>query len=133
MDCTQTEEAKTETLYDRFHFSSLAHDNSASQSYVESVQVSSDTADGEETTPNPALLSGTQVVKKFGKDTEPDDTVRIFVALWRLPSKNVDLVLSVNDPVLAQTNGASNHTLDAKAMFQAAAESLQIHDWTLFA
>lgn len=108
----------------RFHFDSLAHDNDATAMQVHWVDVAEGAAEGA-STPRPALLYGTQKVKKFGKDHDEDD-VHIWVAVWRLPSKNVDLVLSRNNPC--------NAALDAQAReFRDTAASLRIVDWTLFA
>lgn len=104
----------------RFHFDSLAHDNdarAAEVAWVEAVDGGSDAAT------RPALLGGTQRVCKFGKD-ELEDTVFIWVAVWRVPSKRIDVVLSVNSP---HTPGT------AEALFRGAAASLRIVDYGLFA
>lgn len=106
----------------RFHFASLAHDNAATDAHVETVDAVACEAPGT-ATPPPSLLAGTQVVRKFGKASETD-TVRIYVALWRLPSKNVDLVLSINDPAPSRIPWDAAHR---------AAHSLRIADWGLFA
>ncbi|KAL4399681.1 guanyl-nucleotide exchange factor [Malassezia pachydermatis] len=104
----------------RYHYDSLAHDNSALSTHVDSVDAPNGAA-SEGTTPQPALLFGTQRVRKFGKTSEEND-VAIHLALWRLPSKNVDLVLSINDPTRQMTHAQSRH----------AAQSLRIVDWGLF-
>ena len=62
------------------------------------------------------------MIPKFGK-VQDLDTVHVYVALWRLPSKNVDLVLSVNDPEPSCTGWDAVHR---------AAHSLRIVDWGLF-
>ncbi|KAJ9479670.1 Nuclear import protein MOG1 [Pseudozyma hubeiensis] len=112
----------------RFHFSSLAHDNSASSSTVDDTEIPSSQTQPP-ATPPPALLTGTQLVRKFGKASEPEEQVTIRVALWRLPSKHIDLVLSLNDPSKHDSPSPSQ----AQAAFQLAASSLQIRDWDLFA
>ena len=81
-------------------------------------------------TPSPALLTGTQLVRKFAKASEPEEPVTIRVALWRLPSKQIDLVLSVNEP---DTSQATSQPSQAQAAFELAASSLKIRDWNLFA
>lgn len=107
----------------RYHFDSLAHDNSALKSEVAWVDAPSAAAP-EGATPTPALLQGVQRVQKFGK-AENESDVNIYVAVWRLPSKNVDLVMSLNDPErTSQSIGEA---------FRAAAASLRIRDWGLFA
>ncbi|SPO26662.1 uncharacterized protein UTRI_03953_B [Ustilago trichophora] len=117
----------------RFHFDSLAHDNSASSSTVHETQTPPQEAQPP-ATPSPALLTGTQLVRKFGKASQPEEPVTIRVALWRLPSKNIDLVLSLNQPANANANA---HDTDpnslAQLAFDSAAKSLHIRDWRLFA
>ncbi|EPQ26965.1 uncharacterized protein PFL1_05600 [Pseudozyma flocculosa PF-1] len=122
----------------RFHFGSLAHDNSASSSNIESVrhlEPAPSTVQHEEPapTPRPSLLVGTQVIKKFGKATEPDDLVRIRLALWRLEGKSVDLVMSLNEPLPRGTAAEAAPSADLDAAFEQAAASLKIRDWSLFA
>ncbi|SPO26364.1 uncharacterized protein UTRI_03953 [Ustilago trichophora] len=113
----------------RFHFDSLAHDNSASSSTVHQTQVPAQEAQPP-ATPSPALLTGTQLVRKFGKASEPEEAVTIRVALWRLPCKNIDLVLSLNQPENASEAGQN---FLAQSAFESAVDSLQIRDWGLFA
>ncbi|EST05064.1 Ran-interacting Mog1 protein [Kalmanozyma brasiliensis GHG001] len=113
----------------RFHFSSLAHDNSASSSTVHETHTISQ-ATIPPATPQPATLTGTQLVRKFGKATEPEEPVNIRVALWRLPAKGIDLVLSVNEPGKTQDTPQASQAQDA---FESAAASLCIRDWDLFA
>ncbi|KAN0059823.1 hypothetical protein ACQY0O_008397 [Thecaphora frezii] len=121
----------------RFHFGSLAHDNSASSFSIESVRhpdpaTPSQERNGEPT-PEPSLLVGTQVIKKFGKASEPDDLVRIRLALWRLESKKIDLVMSFNEP-LGKVGEASQVTSEEiDSAFEQAAKNLRIRDWSLFA
>lgn len=69
-------------------------------------------------------------MRKFGKASEPEEAVKIRVALWRLPSKQIDLVLSVNEPGQARDTPQPSQ---AQAAFELAAASLQIRDWSLFA
>lgn len=114
---------------DRFHFSSLAHDNAASSSTVLETDIPSSQIEPP-ATPSPARLTGTQMIRKFGKASEPEEQVTIRVALWRLPSKQIDLVLSVNESSKSQDHPQSS---SAQAAFQLAASSLQIRDWNLFA
>lgn len=104
----------------RYHFDSLAHDNDALSSKVESVDAPCAAA-APQTTPKPALLRGTQKVRKFGKATDEHEVV-IYLAVYRLPAQNVDLVLSINDP---------EHTISQAAAWRIA-HSLQIRDWQLF-
>lgn len=104
----------------RYHFDSLAHDNSAVFSVVDAADAVDGAARAGET-PAPATAHGRQTVPKFGKHAN-EEQVTIYVALWRLPAKNVDLVLSLNDPAGRVT----------AAQFRAAAASLRIEDWGLF-
>lgn len=110
----------------RFHFDSLAHDNSALEAHVEYVEApAGEKAAAPPATPAPALVCGTQRVRKFGKASE-EDSVHIWAAVWRVEAKNVDLVLSVNDPA---TTGLDQ----VDAWFRHAAQTLRIEDYGLFA
>lgn len=67
--------------------------------------------------------------------TTPDD-VRILLALYRVESKNVDLVMSMNVPVKAAGDGAMPDPASSERVqkdFEAAAASLTIVDFGLFA
>lgn len=88
------------------------------------------------------LLVGHQTVKKFGQGSGSGDRVRIYLALWRFtPAKDVDLVLSLNEPLasdaLANAEQASriegSTSANAQEAFMRAANSLKVHDWNLFA
>ena len=110
----------------RFHFDSLAHDNSALEAHVEYVEApAGEKAAAPPATPAPALVRGAQRVRKFGKASE-EDSVHIWAAVWRIEAKNVDLVLSVNDPA---TTGLDQ----VDAWFRHAAQTLRIEDYGLFA
>jgi hypothetical protein len=123
----------------RFHFASLANDNAASSSEVLELISIPVAATGETGntptqthTPTPVLLTGEQKIKKFGREHEPEDRVRIHLALWRLtPAKDVDLIMSLNEPLLSSNNYTPSE--EVKATFVKAASTLQIQDWNLFA
>ncbi|CAD6906010.1 unnamed protein product [Tilletia controversa] len=114
----------------RFHFDSIAHDNDAEESHV----VRTWSLDGK---PQPMMLSGTQMVKKFGKDSEASKRVEIWVALWRIEGKNVDLVMSVNasgsGSEAGDGEGQSGREGEVARIFERAASSLSIVDHGLFA
>lgn len=114
----------------RFHFDSIAHDNSAtSQTVSEVVQ----TTQSQGQTPAPVLLAGTQTVPKFNQ-TQPDE-VQIRLALYRVESKNVDFVMSMNIPTKSADGGAVSPAglAQAQKVFEIAAPSLNIVDFGLFA
>ena len=79
------------------------------------------------------LLDGTQLVSKFNATT-PDE-VQILLALYRITSKSVDLVMTMNVPTRAVGGGAvsQQELVEAKAAFETAAHSLNIVDFGLFA
>ncbi|KAL9932284.1 hypothetical protein V8E36_008763 [Tilletia maclaganii] len=111
----------------RYHFDSIAHDNSAEDSQV----LRTWTLNG---SPSPILLSGTQHVKKFGKASEPAHLVRIWVALWRIEEKNIDLVMSVNATAgEEEATDPSQHGAELQTVFERAARTLEIRDYGLFA
>lgn len=84
-------------------------------------------------TPAPVMLHGTQSVPKFNRTTSDD--VEILLALYRIETKKVDLVLTMNIPVKTSEPGAvsAEGFLAAKRDFDVAALSLNIVDYGLFA
>jgi hypothetical protein len=117
----------------RFHFDALAHDNDALSSSVEDVRtITIDRAVGDET-PSVTILRGKQGVQKFNK-TSVDD-VRIFVALYRVEKKGVDLVLTLNFPMSVGDGNirTEEQYMKAQSDFHAIATSLRIIDFDLFA
>ncbi|KAG5354167.1 hypothetical protein C0989_003680 [Termitomyces sp. Mn162] len=114
----------------RFHFDSLAHDNLAVSAVVDAVNViPNDRGDG---TPSAIVLYGTQQVPKFNH-AEPD-TIHIFMALYRITSKAVDLVVSFNLPTkTGDGNEVSREYADAvREQFKKFVRSLKIVDYRLF-
>ena len=73
------------------------------------------------------------MVQKFNKQTS--DEVRILLALYRVPNKKVDLVMTMNVPITSAGGGASSESecTSAKETFEIAAKSLRIVDYGLFA
>lgn len=113
------------------HFDSLAHDNDAqSKSVIETVEVSNDSKGA---TPNPVVLYGTQSVQKFNTATAYE--VRIMLALYRVPEKNIDLVMTMNAPMTGADGDAVTEKEwgTARNAFDTAARSLRIVDYGLFA
>ncbi|KAH9901178.1 Mog1p/PsbP-like protein [Cubamyces lactineus] len=113
------------------HFDALAHDNDAKSKTVnETTDVNNDSNGA---TPNPVILYGTQLVQKFNSQTT--DEVRILLALYRVPHKNVDLVMTMNVPMTSADGGAVSEDDwgSARGIFDEAARSLRIVDYGLFA
>ncbi|CAL1704148.1 unnamed protein product [Somion occarium] len=114
----------------QFHFDSLAHDNSATAHIVQDItHIPNDRGDD---TPSHTVLSGRQQVTKFNR-TIPDE-IQIFMAVYRVEHKNVDLVLTMNIPVTSADAGAVGEggIPAARQDFDVAARSLQILDFNLF-
>jgi hypothetical protein len=114
----------------RYHFDAIAHDNDALSSSVDKVnEIPYNRGVG---IPSVIILRGRQSVKKFNK-TSADD-LRIFVALYRLKEKGVDLVLSLNFPT--NTGEGVTRTEEqyntAEETFLSIAASLHVVDFTLF-
>jgi len=113
----------------KFHFDALADDNSAGSSSVESIKtVPNNNGDK---TPSPIVLVGNQSVRKFNS-TVPDE-IRILLAVFRVESKRVDLVLSMNVPLWTmgdKTDDAERQR--AQEDFETAVTSLRILDFGLF-
>ncbi|KAM0792205.1 hypothetical protein ACM66B_004901 [Microbotryomycetes sp. NB124-2] len=130
----------------RFLFESLAHDNGALSSSIVTVSssLSSPPTTSQPSVQGPATLIGHQTVSKFNLPPGQADKVQLCVALWRLPSKNADLVLCVNMPLgkaVQQTttnrvNGqddAQDMARSAQAVFEQIVKTLEIKDFGLFA
>lgn len=114
----------------RFHFDAIAHDNDALSSSVDEVKEIPYNRGVK--IPSIIILRGRQSVKKFNR-TSVDD-LRIFVALYRLKEKGVDLVLSLNLPMntgegITRTEEQYN---TAKETFLSIAASLHVVDFSLF-
>lgn len=115
----------------KFHFDSLAHDNSAASATVKSIeQVPNERKDE---TPTATTLVGVQQIAKFNRSDE--DTVEILLVLYRVQSKNIDLVLTFNVPGAAQDGEAVGEAGRNSALrdFTTAVKSLKIVDFGLFA
>jgi Ran-interacting Mog1 protein len=86
---------------------------------------------GPNKTPSPVFLDGVQRVAKFNKTEK--DVVTIFLALYRLPEQNVDMVFTANVPTVTSSGTIGDTTvLGVKEAFRTCAKSLQIVDWGLF-
>ncbi|KAF9036743.1 hypothetical protein BJ165DRAFT_1354304 [Panaeolus papilionaceus] len=116
----------------RFHFESLAHDNSAQSSHIEKIYTIPNQRGDD--TPPAIVLHGEQSVPKFNH-IQPDQ-VKIFMALYRLESKGIDLVVTFNVPIAAVGEKAavdSKESEQAQSDFETFARSLNIVDFGLFA
>lgn len=115
----------------KFHFDSLAHDNNALQSNVESVDVIPN--DRGDRTPSAIVLSGHQVVRKFNQATP--DQVLVLMALYRVEEKGIDLVVTFNVPLHSNDGGEVGESGRdiARTQFDTLVRSLTIVDFGLFA
>ncbi|KAF8892607.1 hypothetical protein BD779DRAFT_1670285 [Infundibulicybe gibba] len=114
----------------RFHFQSLAHDNSAQSPEVHKVDVIPN--DRGDDTPSPILLHGLQYIQKFNSSLI--DEVRIFMALFRVERKAIDVVVTFNVPTVSQDGGAisQDSVSTIEAQFNDLVRSLRIVDHGLF-
>ncbi|KAJ1310319.1 hypothetical protein OPQ81_007058 [Rhizoctonia solani] len=116
----------------KFHFDSLSNDNDAVSSTVETVYV----PDQQPESSRPiklSVLQGTQLVPKFNR-THPD-TVKIWLAVYRVLEKDVDLVLTFNVPVQTEKADSAVDADGAKRWldaYETAVRSLNIVDFGLF-
>jgi len=112
----------------------LAHDNSATSQTVSNVILpSASQPDSPPATPIPTVLIGDQEIRKFNHAKA--DLVRIFLAVYRVKSKNIDVVLSMNVPYAVEGIAKLDESdlNAAKDLFAKAAESLKIVNFGLFA
>lgn len=149
----QSQSLTPRLLCTRFHFDSIAHDNSASSSSVLSVfplpnassSTSATTSSSDASAapvvrggplPAPLCLVGEQTLIKYGRATGSPEVIRVWLAVFRLaPAANIDVVLSVNEP-LAESAIRGTRGLEsskAKGVFEEAVRTLEVRDWGLFA
>lgn len=114
----------------RFHYSSLAHDNTALSSTISSLSLPPSSS-----TPvlGPTVLHGEQLISKFNKGPEEADTVLILLALWRIPGKRADLTLCVNFPLRKAGSEEVENGEEARRVFEEAVRTLRVEDLGLFA
>jgi len=86
--------------------------------------------DGGDKTPTPVVLRGSQLVRKFNS-TAPNK-IHVLLAVFRVVSKNVDLVLSMNIPRTAEGEAVDAEYQGAQSDFEVAVKSLRILDFDLF-
>lgn len=142
----------------KYHFDSLAHDNSSNLTTIKSIDIPEDSAEfyeqpstiepnlpssssGRRRTPRPIRLYGIQTVSKFNLPDSESHQVHIWLGLWRLNGignngAGTDLVLTFNLPQLPSLSSDSSHFQNsihqADRLFHQAANSLEILDWSLF-
>jgi hypothetical protein len=120
----------------RFHFDSVAHDNSALSSSVDTIFAPSHPPP-ESDTPSSVTLIGYQLVTKFNRPNP--DKVRILLALYRVQRAhvNIDFVVTCNvplDPSLSDAELAADPLCQgAQRDFEQVVQSLRIVDYGLFA
>ncbi|WWC72239.1 uncharacterized protein I206_106201 [Kwoniella pini CBS 10737] len=142
----------------KFHFSSIAHDNASLESKIitlppsEPIKFNPSSNSLEEIkTPNPIILSGTQLIHKFshnsnglpreGHENDLPDKVWIGISLWRIwiqdeikkTKKKADLVLSINVNLSDKNgNGEKERENIESWFFNKCVKSLKIEDFNLF-
>jgi len=114
----------------RFHFQSLAEDNSAEVSEVQSINVIPN--DRGDDTPSPIVLTGLQHVRKFNQTNS--DEVRILMGLFRVVDACIDIVVTCNVPVRSDDGAVDDGGWRiANKDFDVLVRSLKIVDFGLFA
>jgi hypothetical protein len=87
----------------RFHFDSVAFDNSAQSTEIEEIFEIPNSRVGDKTPPA-IVLKGVQLVPKFNSTVT--DKVRIMMAVFRVESKAIDVVVTFNIPIVSVDGGA---------------------------
>lgn len=129
----------------RFHFDSLAHDNTALSSNIITPPPTSPISSvqlGQPDQLRPITLVGTQKIHKFthnptgaprpGHEADEPDEVWIGIALWRcwLGKKKADVVMSVNVNLSAEGGEAEKQKVSS--WLEGSISSLKVEDWGLF-
>lgn len=145
-------------MSDRFHFKSIAHDNSALSTTVDAVSSPLPLPSSvESSTKGPhshVTLEGVQIASKFNLPESESDLVKIFLCLVRVdlgePSaadsslkRGADITVCVNVPlgkardIDSQAGGLPDEIkqleLEAKDWFERAVKAFKICDYDLFA
>jgi hypothetical protein len=130
---------------DRFHFDSLAHDNTALSSNILTPPPSSPIPSAPLERPDqlrPITLLGTQKIHKFthnptgaprpGHEADEPDEVWIGIALWRcwIGKKKADVVMSVNVNISGEGGEAEKQKVSG--WLENSINSLKVEDWGLF-
>ncbi|KAH7916014.1 hypothetical protein BJ138DRAFT_996544 [Hygrophoropsis aurantiaca] len=115
----------------KFHFSALDEAPSPEHQTVQDIQTIAN--DGGNGTPSPIVLHGKQKMHKFNRQSL--DEVEILLALFRVQTKNIDLVVSANIPTAVHEGGAVGvyQVPGIKSDFYSLIRSLRIVDYGLFA
>lgn len=115
----------------RFHFDSVAYDNSARSAEIEGIfEIPNDRVG--DNTPPAIVLKGVQLVSKFNSTVA--DKVRIMMAVFRVESKAIDVVVTFNIPVVSVYGGAvGNEGVErSETDFDIFVRSFRISDFSLF-
>jgi hypothetical protein len=117
-------------LFARFHFDALAHDNSAGSTEIERIfEIPNDRGDD---TPPAIVLKGVQLVPKFNSTIA--DRVLIMMAVFRVESSLIDVVITFNIPVVSGDGGAvgAEGVARSETHFDTFVRSFRIIDFDLF-
>lgn len=76
-----------------YHYTNLAEENAAAESGIRSVDVQQ--CQVRQECHGPILLVGQQAVAKFRKGNDQAELVDVFMALWRIPTRNAEITLTV--------------------------------------
>ncbi|CAG8606459.1 3532_t:CDS:2 [Ambispora gerdemannii] len=124
-----------------YHFSSVAFDNDAEDTTI--VQQTGILTPAEvPKLPSNTLMyfaTGQQMVSKFNeRDSSARNLVNIFLAVFRLPQHQTDLVITYNLPILiGETSSSRSYAQEGNVHvgyeeFKRILASVQIVDWSLF-
>ncbi|KXN82502.1 Ran guanine nucleotide release factor [Leucoagaricus sp. SymC.cos] len=127
----RVEESDRSRLPSRFHFNSLAHDNSAESSKIQEIQnIQNSRGDA---TPSVIVLYGLQQIRKFNH--QEADIVKVLMGLYRVKEKNVDLVVTFNVPLRIDGGEMVSEVEERQSTkdFDQLVKSLKIVNFGLFA
>jgi len=132
IEILQRVESSTRDDAMRFHFDSVAFDNSAHSAEIEKIFEIPNNRIGDNTPPA-IVLKGVQLVPKFNSTVA--DKVRIMMAVFCVESKAIDVVVTFNIPIVSVDGGAVGieGVERSETDFDNFVRSFRISDFGLFA
>eukprot|EP00055_Hartaetosiga_balthica_P003604 m.8412 g.8412 ORF g.8412 m.8412 type:complete len:192 (-) comp3113_c0_seq1:254-829(-) len=140
---TPSRDEAPDELASVFHFNSIAHDNDATSTEMESENPVMESL-GDENDIQKTISWGLQEVGKYRDSRAKANHVRVFVACFRLLRCNTDVIISFNSPTMINPLSSAAKDVDTPSMemhntdnassddFFAFSSSFVVNDYSIF-